>query len=273
MGALMFPDFLVIGGQRCATGWIAQCLREHPEIYMAPDESRFFDRNYDNGLDWWRKTFFKNSDLKGKTGEKTANYLTDPLVPSRIYNTNPQIKLICCLRQPVDRMYSAFLMKARRDRTLHQLKLDELLGQEPDLLERGLYSKHLNNYFDYFPQDQVQVLLFEHQRCDPSGFIKDIYRFLDVKEDFIPGSLHIQTKPGRLENDNKLLLNLSRLAMSSKLPFRKLYSLLRPKSTALPLGWDSGTVASLQKFYKEEISELEVLLSLNLDIWRRNREL
>ena len=104
--------------------------------------------------------------------------------------------------------------------------------------------------------------------------MKDIYRFLDVKEDFIPGSLHIQTKPGRLENYNNLLLKLSRLALSRKLPFRKLYSLLRQRSTRLPMGgWDSDTMASLQNVYKKEISELEVLLSRNLDIWRRDWEL
>ena len=54
----MLPNFLIIGAARCATGWISQCLREHPDIFVASDETRFFDENYKKGLGWWEQRYF-----------------------------------------------------------------------------------------------------------------------------------------------------------------------------------------------------------------------
>lgn len=39
------PDLLVVGGQRCATTWLANVLRKHPEVWISPvKEIHYFDQ-------------------------------------------------------------------------------------------------------------------------------------------------------------------------------------------------------------------------------------
>ena len=74
MSTLIEPDFIVAGGMRCATGWIRQCLKEHPDIFMASKEPHYFDRNFEKGLDWYY-SFFEDYSGEQVIGEKTATYL------------------------------------------------------------------------------------------------------------------------------------------------------------------------------------------------------
>ena len=39
----MLPDFFVIGAQKAGSTYLLQCLGEHPQIYMPPDEVAFFE--------------------------------------------------------------------------------------------------------------------------------------------------------------------------------------------------------------------------------------
>ena len=112
----MLPNFLIIGAVRCATGWISQCLREHPDIFMASDETHFFDENYEKGLDWWEQIYFDTWKSEKAVGEKTANYIFEPSVPARIASFSSDVKLICCLRDPIDRMYSHYVLQSTREK-------------------------------------------------------------------------------------------------------------------------------------------------------------
>ena len=55
----ILPDFVVIGGAKCGTNWLNECLREHPDVYLTPDvhEIFYFDRYFDRGLDWYKRYF------------------------------------------------------------------------------------------------------------------------------------------------------------------------------------------------------------------------
>ena len=71
---LRLPTFICIGAQRAGTTWLYHCLKEHPEIYM-PDkkELRFFNYNYDDGIDSYGKNFEMAGDLQ-VIGEVTPDY-------------------------------------------------------------------------------------------------------------------------------------------------------------------------------------------------------
>ena len=80
------PDFIGIGAEKSATTWIFECLREHPEIYMAPKKNiNYFDdpQNYSKGIDWYISNFKKNNGIK-KCGEFTTEYIFKEYVPERI---------------------------------------------------------------------------------------------------------------------------------------------------------------------------------------------
>jgi hypothetical protein len=93
-------------------------LEEHPQICMSePKEVHFFnDRlsfktflkpHFTRGLTWYQKFF--NHCTPGKLkGEITNRYSIDPLAAQRIKEHNPEIKILFCMRHPLDRIWSHY---------------------------------------------------------------------------------------------------------------------------------------------------------------------
>jgi hypothetical protein len=184
-GAL--PDFIIIGAQKCGTGFLYRRLRQHPDFKPTNvREVHYFDDNYHRGLDWYR-SHFPASKGKGKrwtvTGEKSPYYLYHPLAARRTATVVPQAKLIVLLRNPVDRAYSAYHHQRRAEsETLsfedaitaeeHRLWGEEkkMLAEESyvsfnhrrfSYLSRGVYVDQLRNWHDYFEREQMLILKSE----------------------------------------------------------------------------------------------------------------
>lgn len=264
----MLPTFLIIGAMRCATGWIRQCLREHPDIFITRYETHFFDCHYYKGLGWWERKYFSGYNGERAVGEKTASYLHDPKVPQRIADSLPEVKLICCLRDPIDRMYSHYLMRARSDKGLQAVTLLQAATRDSDFVQRSLYFKQIKWFLEVFPQENLLIKIYEDKDIDPAGFIQDIFEFLEVDRTFVPPSARLQTKPGALENKNRLWFATSRILIHPKSPLllKKLYSKIRPKWD--DLGLDEDSLRKLARLFGADIAELEIFLNRYLRCWK-----
>lgn len=264
--ALPLPNFLIIGGVRCATGWMAQCLREHPNVFVAPDETHFFDRHYDRGREWWLETYFAEYTSEKAIGDKTASCLYYPDVPHRIRASLSDVRLICSLRDPIERLYSDYVRKEMYNSS----PLLEAVEEHEELVDRSMYSRHLQRFFAVFPRDQILIQIYEDKFTDPVAFIRNIYTFLDVDPAFVPPSAHVRTKPGVRERRNPILLLLYRLLFSrhytTPLLLRTLYSKLRPDRDRVDI--DDDTFEELQRIFQTEIDTLEKMLDRRLDCWR-----
>jgi hypothetical protein len=258
-------NFLVIGAMRCATGWIRQCLREHPDIYMPQKEPHFFDVKYEKGSDWYLKTFFYNWKNEKAIGEKTATYLHTKEAALRIHEFNPKMKLICSLRDPVERLYSHYIMKNRK---LSSKDLLDEITLQSEYVQRSLYHKQLQWFLEYFPKEDIYIVIYEEKKHNPIDFIQKIYRFLEVDDGFKPPSAHTQTKPGRIELQSHVWSYLSRFTLHSKSPIalKNLYSSMRPQKSSIEL--DRKEFIQLAKFFKNDISFLEEMLERELKLWR-----
>jgi hypothetical protein len=265
---MMLPNFLVIGAMRCATGWIRQCLLEHPEIFLARLETHFFDRNFEKGLGWWEDTYFSDYQGERAVGEKTATYFHYPEVPRRIAEKIPKVKLICCLRDPIDRAYSHYVMWAREKPEARTLDFSKVATIESEFVQRSLYFKQLRWFLEEFPPDRILIKIYEDKEEDPVAFIQDIFKYLGVDCAFIPTSLYLQTKPGAMENENRLLFSISRVMLHPRAPLtiKKLYNKIRPKWVGS--GVDSDTLMNLAHFFSEDISDLEKFLQRDLGCWK-----
>lgn len=259
----MLPNFLIIGAARCATGWISQCLREHPEIFVARDETHFFDLYYDKGLAWYEQAFF--SEYKGEkaVGEKTAEYMFNPKVPQRIAVSLPRAKLICCLRDPIERFYSHYIARRALARKIIF----------SDLVQRGLYFKQIKQFLKAnFSQENLLIKIYEDKYIDPVGFIQGIYEFLSVDNTFVPLSANLQTKQGALEYKNKLGFVASQVLFHPKSPFARvhafkvLYSKIRPKWNKLDV--NEHSLKKLARLYDTDIAQLEEFLGRDLRCWK-----
>lgn len=180
---MRLPDFLVIGGQRCATSWIQARLREHPAIYMPRDEIHFFSDRYRKGLDWYAE-WFEGASPGQIVGEKSPSYLWKEGVPGRIDESLSDVRFVVNLRDPVERAHSQYKLLSRSGEVDRPFR--DVLEEDTSYLEKGLYHKHLERYFRHFDRDRFLILFHEQLKDDPLGFIRTVYDFLGVDSDFEP---------------------------------------------------------------------------------------
>ena len=100
------PSFLYIGTSKAGSTWLFNALSVHPEVYLASNKGLYyFDQHFDNGEEWYLDQFAA-ADSRPARGEISHSYLSSPEAPSRIAALNSQVRLLVCLREPVDRALS-----------------------------------------------------------------------------------------------------------------------------------------------------------------------
>ena len=189
-------DFIGIGAQKSATSWIAKCLSVHPEVFVADcKETHFFsdDEKYSRGLDHYHE-YFINSNSTQFVGEYSTSYLASCQAAERIKLYSSNIKLIVCLRNPVDRAFSHYLHLTFKseNKIVDSSSLRDAIKTQPDIIENGMYGKYLSHYFKLFPANNILVLLYEDIQKDPRDFIKRVYDFIGVDSRFTPSFLNVR---------------------------------------------------------------------------------
>lgn len=168
------PDFIIIGAQKCGTTSLVNNLSKHPMIYMSEfslgsgSEVHFFNRDsqYSKGINWY-KNLFKEGYV---CGEKTPEYMFEKKAIFRMKKDLPDVKLIMCLRNPVDRFISQFNMRSiigadkefisklkfpYRKFTFDQaIKMSEYIG-------RGMYYRQISNILQYFDRSQLHIVIMD----------------------------------------------------------------------------------------------------------------
>jgi len=178
---MTLPSFIVIGPGRTGTTLVYEHFRSHPQIGMAHHvkETNFYNDNYDKGIDWYQR-FFVGLEGKKAIGEISNLYFFDPLVPERIHQTNPGVRLISILRNPYERLISAYRFRKRTGQIPSTMDLNLALDHYPDLITDNYYDVHLWQYFSVFPREQILVLFYDELRQDPETFFHRLYAFIHV---------------------------------------------------------------------------------------------
>jgi len=192
------PNFIGIGAPRSGTRWLAECLAEHPEISLPPEEVYFFTTRrvvhsfWDRGVEWYKKLLAES--MKPGTvicGEITPWYLIDEDTPKLIRQCVPEVKLICLLRDQAERAYSwyRFFLKVNPDLFYSDYSFRRFLTYHTEVYGRdGFYLDHIRRYLNYFSRDSLLVLLYDDVTSDPLPLIRDVYQFLNVDSVFVPQS-------------------------------------------------------------------------------------
>jgi len=209
--ARTLPDFIVIGAQKSGTSSMFSYLKQHPQI-LRPifKEPYFFDRQYHRGLGWYRSNFpaqrtvNRLNDRLGQphlTFESTATYIFDEHVPSRIARDLKTRKFILLLRNPADRVISAY-WHARRmgieSRALAEVVESdmrryraEIAGEKdagipptsrPNLLKRGIYHEAVSRWQSVFSPADLLVLQSETLFAEPAKVMTQVFQFLDLPQ-------------------------------------------------------------------------------------------
>lgn len=184
------PTHLVLGAPKAATSWLYQCMKEHPDVYVPHvKEIRFFYQHYDKGSDWYLTWFDGRRDEKAVV-ENSPSYLAIPEAAARISRDLPGVKLVCSLRNPVDRAYSHYCMLLRGGRV--GTDIDSEIRTNEYILSRGRYYQQLQRYLALFAPDDLLILFYDDLKADPRGFISSVWHFLDVDAEFLPSIISEQ---------------------------------------------------------------------------------
>ncbi len=170
-------DFMVIGAQKAGTTWLDAVFRQHPDILLPQSvkELHYFSRAslHSKGLDWYYRHFDFEKPHK-IAGECTPNYLWVQVSPYEKQQSNliddipgtikahyPDLKIIVCLREPVDRAVSAYFHHLRNGRIRARCNFQDVLG-EFGIVSMGHYADHLEAWFAHFPRDQFEFVIYEN---------------------------------------------------------------------------------------------------------------
>lgn len=215
----MPPDFIGIGAQKAATSWIYACLYEHPQICAPIKELNFFNQteNWEKGPTWYEKNWEGQCQSSQCKGEFGTGYLASPIAPQRIASLYPSVKLIVCLRHPVDRAISNYINDIKAGRLRAGTPFTEAIKSHPEYLRQGYYQQQLENYFKFFPIHHFHICLYEDIALNPALFMSKIYTFLEVdpgfKSSFLDKKINTAGIPNQIwleKWSNKLAATLQR---------------------------------------------------------------
>jgi hypothetical protein len=210
----LLPDFLIIGTQRGGTTSLYKYLVQHPNLAHAlTKELRFFDRNYDRGLAWYRSRFpsrryrdriRRQRGVELVTGEASPDYMFHPHAPRRVAGALPDVKLIVLLRNPVDRAYSHYWHQVKRGhepltfeqaeeregerldgelaRVMADGRYDSYELHHHSYLARGRYAEQLERWMERFGRDQLLIERSEDFFDDPALVFKRVLVFLGLPD-------------------------------------------------------------------------------------------
>lgn len=189
-------DFLICGTQRGGTTALFHSLRDHREICWARrKEVHFFDseKTFHNKEPQYSRyhSFFNPQPSHKRLGEATPIYMYWYDAPKRIWQYNPNMKLIVILRNPIDRAYSHWnLMRHRdpdvtfldaiqneRERCRSALPLQHRLFS---FVDRGFYVEQLRRMWTYFEKKQMLIVRNEDLRSRPEEVLGEICGFLGI---------------------------------------------------------------------------------------------
>jgi hypothetical protein len=204
----VLPNFIIIGVQKGGTTSLFRYLTQHPNVMPGyKKEVKFFDGNYQKGLDWYRFNFpfaTQMIDPQAQTGEASPSYVFHPLVAQRIKEALPNIKLVLLLRNPVARAYSHYQGNFRKGSEI--LSFQDAIEQEENrlagereniianqeypmykfltfsYLARGIYIEQVKNWFESFSHEQILVLRSEDFFNNPPTVLTRVLTYLGLPE-------------------------------------------------------------------------------------------
>ena len=194
-------SFLICGAQKSGTSALHQYLINHPEISLSKTkELHIFDNEY---RDWTEEgimnidgeidKYFENKESNKKRGEATPSSMWWKPAMKRIWQYNPNMKLIAILRNPITRAYSNWKMEVNKGREFEKLPLS--VEQEENrcksalpyqhriysYISRGMYTEQIKRIWQYFPRNNLLLLKQEDLRNQPSKVLQQVYRHIGVK--------------------------------------------------------------------------------------------
>ena len=210
------PTLFIVGARKGGTTSLYQYVSKHPNFTgikldmgpMAGEMSYFSTQNYCRKGSWKKyQRMFPNGSM---SGDSSVANLVHCSVPQRIFRScGKKAKIVMLLRNPIDRIRSNYLMRARFGTTVHHnlteavkwniltllsmVKIQEIINvsqtwekflclfkPSSNMIFEGLYYVHLHNWLCNFPRENIMVMNSEEFFANPSQSLRQIFGFVGL---------------------------------------------------------------------------------------------
>lgn len=293
------PNFIIVGVARCGTTSLYHYLNQHPEISLSKvKEPKYFssldltlpqngvgditvdkkiikdEKNYD-------KLFSELNNFKC-IGDASSDYFYyhKNVIP-HIKKKLGDVKIIICLRNPVDRSFSAYNNLIRDSR--ETLSFADALNQEEDRIYKNwdwmwhykkgsLYADALEHFQNEF--SNVEVVFFEDLANNTTKVLQKIFNFLDVNDKIKIDVNTLYSSSGKPKNaifaqltsrNNPIIFWAREVALKT-IPRKYLekFALHIFKKDEI----ESNVIKNLKEYFREDITKLEKLTKKQLNSWK-----
>lgn len=186
------PNLFIVGAPKSGTATLHNLLGAQPGIFFPKiKELNYF--SYPEIESTYYKSFVTGSIKKylkyyqGKNqfkywGDGSVSYFINEKVPKRIYDFNKSSKIIICIRNPINRAFSHYLMDKRmgyaNQAFIEYIKSPNKYPEHYDqYINNSLYSTHIARYRKLFKSN---VFVLELEKFNDK--ISELFEFLEINE-------------------------------------------------------------------------------------------
>ncbi len=271
------PSFFVVGPPRTGTTWLQSVLSRCTWLSHPTKETRFFDKNFDRGLNWYAAHYRQATDGRA-VGEVAPTYFASASARERIARLIPAAKIVCIFRNPVDRVLSLYRLK-RAYGWIHWT-FEDALARDPELTESSRYADHLKIWLETFGSSQVLATLHDDMEADAQGYLDRIVDFVGASRIRLePRQLHHVLASDSLSEPRNYYWTRGALRLAEWSKRRSLGGIV---AVAKRIGahrafigggaafpeLSMGQKAQLQELFRPEIDKLETMLNRDLSAWK-----
>ena len=210
-------NLFILGMQRAGSTSLFNFLSTHDKISFTLvketnifSDKRFFKFNNNKHSSFsinhsnLHKFIFKKKNSKYLL-EGSVNHFYSLDAPQKIFNYNKNSYFIILYRDPIDRMYSHFLMDKMNYK--HEYKFEnaiqkelfnkKIVGSDLGYLEMSSFKKYIENWFQYF--DKSRFLILDYNSINNSKYLNcKLSNFLNIE---ITGKLLHKNKSFELKKN------------------------------------------------------------------------
>ena len=296
------PNTILIGVQKAGTSTLYDWIAQHPEVCgnISVKDFPFFinDKFYKNGLNHLSEIFSSYYTDEKIILHGNVQYFFNPKGFERIKKDISDPKFILILRDPVDRLFSAFnyfkkmeledeinLINASVNlRNERENSDDFVIRNELTYIEHGQYAKQLKEFFKHFNSEQLHICFFDDLVRNKEIMLREIYSFLEINQSYIP-NFNVKNKTGNIRSAflQKIFFRKNRLR---KIIVDNLIDLVLPLHRRTELRWKIKKLNTkhdknmknyisnhdrkeLLQYFHDDTTELEKILKIDLSSWKK----
>ena len=194
------PNVFIVGAPKAGTSFLWDKLRKHQEVFFSINPEK--ELNYFADKELQKESYYKYYRIKDETKylqcfsaaklersivDGSVSYFAYPAVPQRIYNFNPNAKIVIILRDPIKRAFSHYQMDKRMGYATQPLVeyLKRPLAYPAhyhQYINNSLYARNIKNFLKVFGEKQVLILWLKEIG---TGDFESLYNFLEIKKDIL----------------------------------------------------------------------------------------